>query len=245
MRTKDENDLSVAKALSALNDLADRLELPEYVREEASAIYRRVSDRRLTMGRSKVALVAVCVYAAIRRAKLPLMLRDVLPVMDMGMAEFNLYMNVIKREARIEVPPPAPAAWIPKIASECHFSPSTQLLAANYLHLMVKEGETFGMLPHVVAAIALCRMGALNGERKNVYQVARAVKCAPASILKGFVSDSAALRNCGRSRFSESESRRLDGRIAGGDIPRSCSERIGGYYSRMSYVSNIDSRVRT
>jgi transcription initiation factor TFIIB len=241
MRTKDENDLSVAKALSALNDLADKLELPKYVREEASVLYRKVADKRLTMGRSKVALVAVCVYAAIRRAKLPIMQRDVLPVMDMGMAEFNLCLNVIKREAGIEVPPPDPAAWIPKIASECHFSQRSQLLAANYVRSMVREGETFGMLPHIVAAIALWRMGARNGEWKNVYEVAKAVKCAPGSILKGFVSDSAALRSWKR-KVSELESGRLAARIARGYFLQKASEGAQSSYAVMLYGSEVNRR---
>jgi transcription initiation factor TFIIB len=203
-RTKDGKDLSTAKALSALNDLANRLDLPAYVREEASAIYRKIAEKRLTIGRSKHSLVAVAVYAAIRRAKLPIMLRDVLEIFGMRSSEFNLYLNVTKRLAEIEVPPPDPVSWIPKIASQCHFSQSCQLLAAKYIRLMVETGETFGMLPHVAAAIALYRMGALNGEQKSVYEVAKLANCAATSILKGFVSDSEAQRSSKRDRTNES-----------------------------------------
>jgi transcription initiation factor TFIIB len=203
MRAKDTKDLSIAKALTALNDLADRLDLPEYVREEASAIYRKIVEKRLTMGRSKRTLVSVSVYAAIRRAKLPLMLRDLLPIVQLSFSEFNGYLNVVKREAGIYVPPPDPVAWIPKIASVCHFSPRCQLLAAKYVRAMVKAGETFGLLPHVVAAIGLFRMGALNGEQKNIYEVAKLANCAPTSIIKGLVSESAAMRNSRESRTAE------------------------------------------
>jgi transcription initiation factor TFIIB len=202
-RTKDGKDLSMAKALSSLNDLADRLDLPAYVREEASAIYRKIAAKRLTIGRSKESLVVVSVYAAIRRASLPIMLRDFLRILEMRPTEFNVYFNAVKRLAKIKVPPPDPVAWIPKIASECHFSQRCQLLAARYVQSMIRIGETFGFLPHVVAAIALYRMGTLNGERKSVYEVARVANCAVTSIMKGFVSDSEAQRNGKKHKGTE------------------------------------------
>jgi transcription initiation factor TFIIB len=243
-RTKDANDLSIAKALSILNDLADRLNLPAYVREEASAIYRKVADKGLTKGRSKASLVAVCVYAAIRRAKLPQMLRDVLPTMGMSMSEFNLYLNAIKRGAGVEVPSPDPAAWIPKIANECHFSPRSQILATNYIRSIVREGEAFGMLPHVVAAIALYRMGILNGEQKNVYEVAKTAKCAPASILKGLISDSTALRNGGKIASSEFESASLGERKVGDGYMQKGREGALDNCPTLLYSPDLDNRVR-
>jgi transcription initiation factor TFIIB len=202
-RTKDSRDLSMARAFTALNDLADRLGLPAHVREEACAIYRKVADKRLTMGRCVSAFVAVSLYAAIRRSKLPLMLREVLPVLEVTFSEFNAYMNVMKREGGITVPPPDPVAWIPKIACGCNFSQQAQVLAARYVHLMVKAGETFGMLPHVVASIALYRMGATIGEKKNIGMIARVAKCAPTSIQKGFVSESEALRRDSKKSVPE------------------------------------------
>jgi len=194
-RTKNSVDLNIAKALTTINDLADRLSLPLYVREAACAIYRKIVKRRLTMGRSIRTFAAVSVYAAIRRAKLPFMLRDVQPTLELSSPEFNAYFNIMKCKAGIHVPPPDPIAWIPKIASECGFSHQTQILAANYIRKMSSLGETFGMLPHVVATIALYRTGAINGEKKNVTTLAKIVKCAVTSIQKGLVSESEALRN--------------------------------------------------
>jgi hypothetical protein len=100
------------------------------------------------------------------------------------------------------------------------------------------------MLPHVVAAIALFRMGALNGEQKNVYELAKAVKCAAASILKGFVSDSVALRNCIKVGSPELESACLgEGEVEGGymqksgeGVPDGCSFSLCG--------SEVSSKVR-
>ena len=194
-RTKNSSDLNIAKALTTINDLADQIDLPLYVREEACTIYRRIVKKRLTVGRSIQAFAAVSIYAAIRRAKLPLMLRDVLSFLGVSLPEFNAYLNIIKCRAGIQVPPPDPVAWIPKISSSCDFSQRTQILAANYIRKMSSLGETFGMLPHVVATIALYRMGAINGEKKNITVLAKTVKCAVTSIQKGLVSESEALRS--------------------------------------------------
>jgi transcription initiation factor TFIIB len=193
-RTKNYADLNIAKALTTINDLANKLDLPLYVREEACAIYRRIVKRRLTMGRSIQTFAAVSLYAAIRRAKLPLMLRDVLPTLEVGWSEFNACLNTTKCKAGIDVPPPDPIAWIPKIANECGFTHQTQIMAADYIRKMSKLGQTFGMLPHVVATIALYRMGMIKGEKKNITTLAKTVKCAATSIQKGLVSESEALR---------------------------------------------------
>lgn len=242
-RAKDPNDLSMAKALSVLNVLADRLELPQHVREEASSVYRKVAARRLTKGRSITSLVAVCLYIAIRRAKIPLEIRDVLPVFGMRMGEFNLYLNAIKREAEIEVPPPDPAAWIPKLAEQCNFSAGTQLMAVNYLRSMVREGEAFGMLPHIVAAISLYRMGTLNGELKNVHEIARKLKCTPASILKGFVSESSALRNRRKAKPTQIRAERHGWRGVAQSYMRKNGEGIDGGCSIFLYGMDMNSKV--
>jgi transcription initiation factor TFIIB len=199
-RAKDSRDLNIAQALTKINDLADRMGLPLYVREEACAIYRKVVDKHLTTGRSISTFAVVALYAAIRRAKLPLLLRDLLPILQVLISEFNSYLNIMKSEARVFVPPPDPVSWIPKIASECGYSGQTQLLAAKYVRKMNEIGETFGLLPHTVAAIALYRMGAANGEKKNVNLVAKMAKCATTSIQKGFVSESEALRDSKKER---------------------------------------------
>jgi transcription initiation factor TFIIB len=199
-RTKNAKDLNIAKALTAINDLANRFGLPAHVREEACTIYRKIAEKRLTIGRSVSSFVAVSLYAAIRRSKLPLMLRDILPILQIGISEFNAYLNIMKREMKIHVPPPDPVAWIPRIACECNFSQQSQVLAAKYVKAMINSGETFGMLPHVVAAIALHRMGASIGDGKKLSQVARAARCSATSILKGLVSESQALRELKRKR---------------------------------------------
>jgi transcription initiation factor TFIIB len=243
-RAKNSDDLSVAKALSVLNVLADQLELPQHAREEASSIYRKVAARRLTKGRSMTSLVAVCLYVAIRRARLPLEIRDLLPVFGMRMGEFNLYLNAIKREAEIEVPPPDPAAWIPKLAGRCDFSAGTQLMAVNYLRSKVREGEAFGMSPHIVAAISLYRMGALNGEFKNVHEIARKLKCAADSILKGFVSESAALRNRRKAEPFQIGAERHRRRSTEESYLRKNGEIIDGSSSIFLYGMGVNSKVR-
>lgn len=242
-RTKNSTDLNIAKALTTINDLADRLSLPLYVREDACAIYRRIVKKRLTMGRSIRAFAVVSVYAAIRIAKLPLMLRDVLPTLEVSSPEFNAYLNIMKWKAGITVPPPDPVAWISKIASECGFSHQTQILAANYIRRMSSLGETFGMLPHVVAIIALYRMGAINGEKKNITTLAKTVKCAVTSIQKGLVSESEALRSQRKHSVTilktetEERGREMD--------PRQQQDIATDNYSHLFLSSNGITKVRT
>jgi transcription initiation factor TFIIB len=244
-RTKDSRDLSIAKALTSINDLADRLGLPTYVREEACTIYRRIAEKRLTAGRCISVFVAVSLYAAIRRSKLPLMLRDVLPILQVSLSEFNAYLNIMKVETEVTVPPPDPVAWISKIASQCNFSQQSQVLAAKYVRVMAKVGETFGMLPHVIAAIALHRMGATIGDKKNVNAIAKAAKCAVVSIQKGFVSESEALREL-KNRKKAALSPEATSQIQVGLHPRQVHERsrVSGNYSSLLYAPELESKVR-
>jgi transcription initiation factor TFIIB len=240
-RTKNSIDLNIAKALTTINELADRFGLPLYAREEACAIYRRIVKRRLTVGRSIQAFAVVSIYAAIRRAKLPLMLRDVLPMLDVSLPEFNAYLNVMKCKAGIRVPPPDPVAWIPKIASECGFSHQTQILAADYVRKMSSLGETFGMLPHVVATIALYRMGAVNGEKKDIATLAKTVKCAVTSIQKGLVSESAALRS---QTKSNAVILKTETDLSGEVDPLQPQEGFANDFSHLLMVSNGSTKLK-
>jgi transcription initiation factor TFIIIB Brf1 subunit/transcription initiation factor TFIIB len=173
------------------------------------------------------------------------MLRDVLPILQVSLSEFNAYLNIMKVETEVTVPPPDPVAWISKIASQCNFSQQSQVLAAKYVRVMAKVGETFGMLPHVIAAIALHRMGATIGDKKNVNAIAKAAKCAVVSIQKGFVSESEALREL-KNRKKAALSPEATSQIQVGLHPRQVHERsrVSGNYSSLLYAPELESKVR-
>ncbi len=150
----DSKDRNLAVALRELNELGERLEIPLFVLERASNIYRTALERDLIRGRSIKSVVAAALYAAIRQTENPRTLKEISEASGQEKRELAKKYRLIVRKLRLRLPMPDPVKYVRKICSEAGLSKKVMLEAQKIIRLAQEEKLTGGKNPTVMAAAA-------------------------------------------------------------------------------------------
>ncbi|MFT4920823.1 MAG: transcription initiation factor TFIIB [Haloarculaceae archaeon] len=107
----------LADGLGEIRRLASALEQSRSVREQACRLYRTIRSENLIRGRSIEGMAAASVYATCRCNQSPMLLEDVATVARVSGQRIQRCYDVLNAELGLEVPPRAPAAFVPRLAS--------------------------------------------------------------------------------------------------------------------------------
>jgi transcription initiation factor TFIIB len=141
--------------LSEIRRLGSALELAESIREEASQLFRRAQSADLIVGRSIESMASAAVFASCRQRRLPRFLDEIADVSHVDRGKVRLAYRVLNRELKLQIPPPLPADFIPRIASEAAVSEPVQARAHKLCSFPAVAARTSGRNPSGVAAACL------------------------------------------------------------------------------------------
>ena len=155
-RTGEPKERGKKAMLSEIQRLVAALGLSKADHEIAAAICHRASDQDLVPGRSYESIAAGAVYAAIRQAGHPQTLADLSHVSRLTEKQrlARTYRYLV-RELDLQIPPPDPHDYLPKIASALDLSQETQRLAHDVVTAAVDAGLHSGKDPSGIAAASI------------------------------------------------------------------------------------------
>ncbi|HDI03027.1 MAG TPA: hypothetical protein ENF67_00590 [Candidatus Pacearchaeota archaeon] len=159
-------------AMAELRRVASVLDLPNFVKEEASRLYNLVLQRGLVRGRSMEANVAACIYAACRSYNLPRTLDEISAASDVDRKDIGRTFRFIVRKLNLKIKPSDPRDYIARFASMLHLSPKIQSDALKLLKRKEVSELTSGRGPSGIAAAALYIAALLNDEKRTQREVA-------------------------------------------------------------------------
>jgi transcription initiation factor TFIIB len=107
----------LADGLGEIRRLASALAQSQSVREQACRLYRTIRSENLIHGRSIEGMAAASVYATCRCNRAPMLIEDVATVARVSKQRIQRCYDVLNTELGLEVPPRAPAAFVPRLAS--------------------------------------------------------------------------------------------------------------------------------
>ncbi len=146
---------NLSVALSEIDRIASKIDIPESVRKNAAFLYRKALDKELIRGRSIDAFVAACVYASCRIIGVPRPLYQVSNVSKCKQPEVAMIYRLLIKELNLKPPVDGPYKFIPGIASKLGLSLKTERLAADILKKADERNELVGKNPRGMAAAAL------------------------------------------------------------------------------------------
>jgi len=117
-RFDSKGEKNLAHGLSEIKRIVGVLDLGESIRERASYLYREAQSNDLLPGRSIESMAAGAVYAACRQQRLPRYLDEVSDAAHVDTGKVRLAYQTLNRELELQVPPPLPVDYLPRIASE-------------------------------------------------------------------------------------------------------------------------------
>jgi len=190
MHSSTERNLS--QAMNVLTLLADKLYIPENVRESAALIYRRALDKELVRGRSIQGIAAASLYAACRLTRTPRSLKAMVGASNRSQKEISRCYRLIQRELEMTLPIDDPVKYVSKIAAKVKLSQRTQNLAIELLLNAKKVRVDVGKGPAGMAAATLYVATIMTGEeitQKTLAEAAEVTEVTVRNRYKGLTKD--------------------------------------------------------
>jgi len=173
-RIQSTIDRNIVQAMNELERIADQLNLPRVIVEEATMIYRRAVERELVRGRAIESMVAAALYAACRIHGIPRTLDEISKYTKSGRKEVARCYRLLVRELALRIPIVDAAEYAQRIASMLGLSGATVKTAIDIIHRARDMGVTAGRDPAGIAAAAVYIAALLNDERRTQKEVASA-----------------------------------------------------------------------
>ena len=174
---------NLIQAMDEADRLASNLGLPQTVRDEALLIYRRALEMGLVRGRSISSVIAAALYAACRRARIPITLDEFAKHSEVGdRKDIARSYRLLIRDVNVRVSVADPADFVERIMNLLNLKPEVQVDALEIIRRAREMGLTAGKDPAGFAAAAVYIAGLLHGERRTQKEVARAAQVTEVTI---------------------------------------------------------------
>jgi len=173
-RVHSSVDRNLAQAMAELDRLADKIHVPDSVKEKAALTYRKALDRGLVRGRSISAIIVASLYASCRFTETPRTLKEIAEASLIRKKDIARCYRLLNYELGFKMPIADPIRNIPKIASKIGVSEKTQQRAVTVIKEAEKKRVVSGKDPMGMAAAALYIACVLEGEKKTQKDLAEA-----------------------------------------------------------------------
>jgi transcription initiation factor TFIIB len=155
MQMHSSRDRNLQRAMAELSRLADHLNIPPQVTENAAFIYRKALNNKLVRGRSIHAITAASLYLACRAMMLPRKLTMFADASSRTMKEISRCYRLIHQTLKIEIPIDEPEKYVSRIASKASLNQAIQNKAIKLIHAAQQRHAVMGKSPVAIAAAAL------------------------------------------------------------------------------------------
>lgn len=164
------------EARPKINQLAQKLNIPDYILETAWKIYSEVAKQKLTMGRSIDAFVTASLYAAIRIHNFPRLLEEVVDIALLPLRSVHRSLGLVVRNVlpllKLRYKPISPGPLVFRFGNDLNLSVQVQQKAANMLKTALKHGlKKMGKDPKGLAAAALYIAAKSTTERRTQTEI--------------------------------------------------------------------------
>ncbi|MFZ8790064.1 MAG: transcription initiation factor IIB [Acidilobaceae archaeon] len=169
---------NIGQALTLMDDIVAKLDLPDSIKEEAARIYREAAQKGLTRGRSVEAMVAASLYAACRRHKVPCGIEEIIRYLKTAQEtdikrEVARNYRLLVRDLSITIPVVEPERFIYRIASSLNLPEQVVVDAIKIVMEAKKRGVSSGKDPSGLSAAALYLAALKHGFRKTQKEIAQ------------------------------------------------------------------------
>jgi transcription initiation factor TFIIB len=163
-RVTDSRERNLTRALTHMNSLGDKLNLPRRVLETSSLIYRHALQKQLIRGRTIMDIVAASIYMACRQCGVIRSLEDVASVANMSKKEAARNYRLLLGALKPIIPRTDASGYIGKISSNLKLSGDLERLALDIFKEACNLKLTVGRSPVGIAAACVYISGFLTGE---------------------------------------------------------------------------------
>lgn len=185
-RMKRGSEYSLHLALQHISRISSTLSLPQAVRENAAAIYRKTARNNLVRGRSIKGITAATVYAGCRRCNVPRSLDEVSRASGINKKEIGRNYRFLSKELTLKLLPVKPHDYLNRFSNKLNLQYDTNQKARQLLNNILEDKNTCGINPVSIAAAAIYVASVLCDDKKTQKEIAETAGVTEVTIRKHY-----------------------------------------------------------
>jgi transcription initiation factor TFIIB len=167
-------DRNLKSAFSQLDNLKDKLALPNSVVEKAAYIYRKAQERGMVRGRTIRSVLAATSYIVCREMGISRTLKDIAMAADVRPKDLSRTYRLLVFELDLKVPIIDPMKAIARIANKAELKETTKRQAINIMYEVTKRELSAGKDPMGLAASVLYLASHMTRDYTTQIEIAEA-----------------------------------------------------------------------
>lgn len=178
-------DRKLVTYLSVLNNEAAKLNLPEYAKETASLLIRKIIEEGKAKRIEMYTLIAAVLYYSCQVNKIPKSLQEIKNNYGISASELWKALERVQKVAKTSLefkPNIKPTEYIPKIVERLNLPPYVSTKASELVDLMHKHGLTSGKGYTALAAASVYLVSTLMDVKKTQKDIANSLNITEVTI---------------------------------------------------------------
>jgi len=175
MRTQftDSSSRNLRTAFSLLNNLKDKLAIPDSVIERTAYTYRKIEQKGLVRGRTIASLLAACLYLTCRELGVPRTIDEIQEASNVKKKQVSRDYREIVLSLERTVPPVNYFQCLEKISNNLQFDGKITRGAMTLMQKILDLGISAGKDPMGLAAAVLYIISQIEGETIKQADIAK------------------------------------------------------------------------
>jgi transcription initiation factor TFIIB len=183
------HEKNLITAANELRRITSSLRLPEYLRDNAMALYRKYIKDNILSGRSISGMVAACLYYACRENKISRSLGEISNKISLknenSKEVYKCYKSLIN-ELNLKPPPPDPISYVPRLITKLGLDPKLESPTIKVIRAFSSRSCTAGKDTRGIAAGALYLVCKMINEHVSQREIANICKISNITVCKRY-----------------------------------------------------------
>lgn len=161
-------------ATTELKRVCSNLNLPDHVKMEAMKLYKEAFNAKLLRGRSINAMIAACIYYAVRIKRIPRTFQEISDQSSENVKDIRRCYRALMREFNLKAPNTNPSALIPKFISQLNLSHDIAINTKTIVDTFISMFASSGKDPKGIVAGAIyiaCKKKGLELTQKEIADI--------------------------------------------------------------------------
>jgi transcription initiation factor TFIIB len=158
-------------ATTELKRICSNLNLSDHVKMKAMRLYKEAFNAKLLRGRSINAMVAACIYYAVRSKRIPRTFQEISDQSSEKDKDIRRCYRALLREFNLKAPNTSPSSLIPKYISKLKLDQDVGINTKTIVDTFISRFATSGKDPKGIVAGAIyiaCKMKDLDLTQKEI-----------------------------------------------------------------------------
>eukprot|EP01080_Neovahlkampfia_damariscottae_P012833 gene12833-7183_t len=165
-------DRSLMNAFKKIDAMCEKIDLPQKFKTKSQEVYKQMEEAKSVRGRNSEALIAACIYTALRLEKSARTLKEICALTNVGKKEIGKCYKLILNTLQLDVETITHTDYMNRFCSYLNLSKKVQKYSEIVSQKATTGGLVAGRSPITVAAAAIFLVASILNERKSQKEIA-------------------------------------------------------------------------